>query len=438
MTDRADDSPAWHDRRAGVPPVWARYTDLVVERGIGSWVETIEGERYLDYTCGIGVTNTGHAHPRVAAAIAEQAGKIIHAQQNILYHKPGLELHERLPRTFPGLSEGESAGLFLSNSGAEAIEASVKLAKYATRRPAIIAFRGGFHGRTHGAMALTSSGVKYRGHFEPLLGGVHFAPYPYALRNPTGRDADAAVAYSLAGIDELFATVIYPDDVAAFLVEPILGEGGYVVPPDGFLPALREIADRHGILLIADEVQSGMGRTGRMWATDWYDARPDILVMAKGIASGMPLSGIMARRELLDRLGPGAHGGTYGGNAVACAAAVATLDVIESEGLLANATRQGERLLAGIREATEGRSCVAEVRGRGLMIGIEFAQGAELAPRPDLAKALLHEAFDRKLLLLTCGTYGQVVRVIPPLVTTAAEVETAIGIIGESLAAIGA
>jgi len=438
MTELADDSAAWLERRAGVPPVWARYTDLIVERGIGSWIETIDGERYLDYTCGIGVTNTGHAHPRVAAAIAEQAGKMIHAQQNILYHKPGLELHERLPRTFPGLRDGESAGLFLSNSGAEAIEASVKLAKYATRRPAIIAFRGGFHGRTHGAMALTSSGVKYRGHFEPLLGGVHFAPYPYVLRNPTGRDADAAVAYSLAGIEEIFATLIYPDDVAAFLVEPILGEGGYVVPPDGFLPALREIADRHGILIIADEVQSGMGRTGRMWATDWTDARPDIVVVAKGIASGMPLSGIMARRELLDTFGPGAHGGTYGGNAVACAAAVATLDVIESEGLLANATRQGERLMAGIRTAAEGRSCVAEVRGRGLMIGIEFAQGAELAPRPDLAKALLHEAFDRKLLLLTCGIYGQVVRVIPPLVTTDDEVDLALGVIGESLAAIGA
>jgi 4-aminobutyrate aminotransferase len=436
--ERPDEVAAWLARRDGVPPVWARYTDLVVERGIGSWVETIEEERYLDYTCGIGVTNTGHAHPRVAAAIAEQAAKIIHAQQNILYHKPGLELHERLPRTFPGLRDGETAGLFLSNSGAEAIEASVKLAKYATRRPGIIAFRGGFHGRTHGAMALTSSGVKYRGHFEPLLGGVHFAPYPYVLRNPTGRDDDAAIAYSLAGIEELFATVIYPDDVAAFLVEPILGEGGYVLPPDGFLPALRELADRHGILLIADEVQTGMGRTGRMWASDWYDARPDILVMAKGIASGMPLSGIMARRELLERFAPGAHGGTYGGNAVACAAAVATLDVIESEGLLANATRQGERLLAGLRQAAEGHSCIAEVRGRGLMIGIEFAQGPDLTARPDLAKGVLHEAFDRKLLLLTCGTYGQVVRVIPPLVTTDVEVDTAIGVISESLAAVGA
>lgn len=439
MTDeRADDSAAWLARRAGVAPVWARYTDLVVERGIGSWVETIDGERYLDYTCGIGVTNTGHAHPRVAAAIAEQAGKIIHAQQNILYHKPGLELHERLPRTFPGLRDGEEAGLFLSNSGAEAIEASVKLAKYATRRPGIIAFRGGFHGRTHGTMALTSSAIKNRGHFEPLLGGVHFAPFPYVLRNPTGRDADAAVAYSLAGIEELFATLIFPDDVAAFLVEPILGEGGYVVPPDSFLPALRELADRHGILLIADEVQSGMGRTGRMWASDWVESRPDIVVMAKGIASGMPLSGIMARRELLDRFAPGSHGGTYGGNAVACAAAVATLDIIESEGLLANAARQGERLISGIRAAADGHTCVAEVRGRGLMIGIEFAQGPELTPRPDLAKALLHEAFEHHLLLLTCGTYGQVVRIIPPLVTTDAEVDTAVGFIRDGLEAIGA
>ncbi len=432
------DHERWLARRSGVPQVWTRYTDLVVERGEGSWIETIHGDRYLDYTCGIGVTNTGHAHPRVAAAIAEQAAKIIHAQQNILYHQPGLELHDRLPRTFPGQRPGESAGLFLSNSGAEAIEAAVKLAKYATRRPAMIAFRGGFHGRTHGAMALTSSGVKYRGHFEPLLGGVHFAPYPYALRNPTGPSQEAALAYSLAGLEELFATVIYPDDVAGILVEPILGEGGYVVPSDGFLPALRQIADRHGILLIADEVQSGMGRTGRMWATDWYDARPDIVVMAKGIASGMPLSGIMARSDLLDRWGPGAHGGTYGGNAVACAAAVATLDVIEDEGLLANAARQGDRLLEGIRRVTAGRPTVAEVRGRGLMIGIEFADPDSLDPRPDLAKALLQQAFERKVLLLTCGTYGQVVRIIPPLVTTDAEVDLAVDAIDRSLTAIGA
>ncbi|MGH2457056.1 MAG: aspartate aminotransferase family protein, partial [Candidatus Limnocylindria bacterium] len=391
----------WLARRDRVPSVWTRYTDLVVERGEGSWIETIDGDRYLDYTCGIGVTNTGHAHPRVVAAIAEQAARIIHAQQNILYHKPGLELHERLPRTMPGLADGEEAALFLSNSGAEAIEAAVKLAKYATRRPGIIAFRGGFHGRTHGAMALTSSGVKYRGHYEPLLGGVHFAPYPYVLRNPTGHSEEAAVAFSLASVEELFATLIYPDDVAAFVVEPVLGEGGYVVPPDGFLPALRELADRHGILLIADEVQTGFGRTGRMWATDWYDARPDVVVMAKGIASGLPLSGIMARRELLERFGPGAHGGTYGGNAVACAAALATLDVIAAEGLLENARRQGDRLLSGIRRAAAGHAGMAEVRGRGLMVGIELADPESLAPRPDLARRLLEAAHQRRLLLLS-------------------------------------
>jgi len=432
------DAGAWLDRRDAVPAVWARYTDLVVERGFGSWIETVTGERYLDYTCGIGVTNTGHAHPRVAAAIAEQAGRIIHAQQNILYHKPGLLLHQRLPARFPGLAPGERAALFLSNSGAEAVEAAVKLAKAATRRPAVVAFRGGFHGRTHGAMALTTSGVKYRGHFEPLLGGVHHVPYPYPLRNPTGRDPEAALDFTMAALEELFATTIYPDDVAALLVEPILGEGGYVVPSDRFLPALRELADRHGILLVADEVQSGYGRTGRFFATEWTDAVPDIVVMAKGIASGMPLSGILARGDLIDSFAPGAHGGTYGGNAVACAAALATLDVIEDEGLLANAERQGRRLLDGLRALAEGHGCVAEVRGRGLMIGIELADPGTLAPRPDLAKGLLHEAFDRKLLLLSCGTWSQVVRVIPPLVTTDDEVELALRVMGESLDAIGA
>jgi len=320
----------------------------------------------------------------------------------------------------------------------EAVEAAVKLAKAATRRPAVIAFRGGFHGRTHGTMALTSSSVKYRGHFEPLLGGIHHVPYPYPLRNPSGPEPDAALSFTLAQIEELFATLVYPDDVAAFLVEPVLGEGGYVVPPDGFLPALRDIADRHGILLIVDEVQSGYGRTGRFFATEWTDTTPDIVVMAKGIASGMPLSGILARGSLLESFAPGAHGGTYGGNAVACAAALATLEVIDDEGLVANAERQGARLLDELRRVVAGHSCVAEVRGRGLMIALELAEPGTLAPRPDLAKGLLHEAFDRHLLLLTCGVWSQVVRIIPPLVTTDEEVDLAVAAIGESLDAIGA
>jgi 4-aminobutyrate aminotransferase len=440
LTAQPPSSAATHAERLlslrdGVAPVWARYTDLVVERGEGSWLTTIDGQRYLDYTSGIGVTNTGHSHPRVVAAIADQAAKVIHAQQNIVYHQPGLELHDRLPRFFPAPADPAAPiGLFLSNSGAEAIEAAVKLAKTATRRPLIVAFRGGFHGRTHGTMALTSSSTKMRGHYEPLLGGVHFVPYPDPLRLGAG-SAAAALERTMTALDELFATLCFPDDVAAFLVEPILGEGGYVVPDDGFLPALRALADQHGILLISDEVQTGYGRTGRFFASEWSGARPDIVVMAKGIASGLPMSGIMARRSLLEKFAPGTHGGTYGGNAVASAAALATLDVIEDEGLVANAERMGARLLAGLTAAAAGKSNVAQVRGRGLMVAIEFAESGTLKPRPDLAKQLLHDALDRHLLLLSCGTYGQAVRFIPPLVTTEAEIDQAVSIIAESLPA---
>ena len=435
MDQHATDVLTPPDLRAGVAPVWARYTDLVIERGSGSWLEAENGTRYLDYTSGIGVTNTGHAHPRIVSAVAEQAARGLHLQQNIVYHRPGLELHRRLPERFPNPKPDVEYGLFLSNSGAEAVEAAVKLAKYTTRRPAVVAFRGGFHGRTHGAMALTSSGIKYRAHYEPLMGGVHFVPFPYPLRLG---GADAALATTMAAIEDLFATLIAPDDVAAFVVEPILGEGGYVIPADGFLSALREVADRHGILLVVDEVQTGFGRTGRFFATEWTDATPDVVVMAKGIASGMPLSGILASRELLDRWGPGAHGGTYGGNAVSCAAALATLDVIGDEALVERAGRLGERLLDGLRTVAAGHRSVAEVRGRGMMLAIEFADGADLAPRPDLAKSLLAAAMARNVLLLSCGSHGQAVRVIPPLVTTEDEVDMAVEAIGESLQAIGA
>jgi 4-aminobutyrate aminotransferase len=428
----ADPAEVWEARLSGVPQLWARYTNLLIDRGEGSWLIDAGGERYLDYTSGIAVTNTGHAHPRIAAAVAEQATKAFHLQQNIVYHKPGLELHERLPRYFPG-DVGEPIGLFLSNSGAEAIEASVKLAKIATRRPLVIAFRGGFHGRTHAAMSLTTSSVKYRGHYEPLQGGIHHVPFPDPLRYGGG---EAALAQTMSAIEELFATTCYPDDVAAFILEPILGEGGYVIPPDTFLPALRELADRHGILIITDEIQTGYGRTGKFFASEWTGTVPDIVVMAKGIASGLPLSGIMARRSLIDKWPPSSHGGTYGGNVVSCAAALATLDVIEDEGLVANAEREGGRLLDSLRRMTAGNPEVAEVRGRGLMVAIDFADPGTKSPRPDLAKALLHEAFDRKLLLLTCGTYGNVVRIIPPLITTDEEVDHALGVIKESLAAL--
>jgi len=424
--------------RSVVPAVWSRYTDLIIERGQGSWLTTTDGQRYLDYSSGIGVTNTGHAHPRVAAAIAEQASRLIHGQQNIVYHEAGLRLHARLAETFPGGDHG----VFLANSGAEAVEAAVKLARVATGRPVILAFRGGFHGRTAQTMALTSSRVTIRGDFEPLPGSVYHAAYPDCYRAAVG--AHDPVDCSCDWEEQLelqFAQLVRPDKVAAILIEPVIGEGGYLVPPPGFLPRLREIATANRMLLIADEVQTGFGRTGRFWAQEHWDVQADITVMAKGIASGLPLSGIAARREILAAWAPGAHGGTYGGNVVACAAALATLDVIADEGLVANAEARGHQLLDGLHQVSSGHPGVGQVRGLGCMLALELVKpgvGDGRTPDPDLAKRILAEALKRKLILLSAGSFGQVVRIIPPLVTTPDEVDQAVRIIGDSLVAAGA
>jgi 4-aminobutyrate aminotransferase len=425
--------------RSVVPAVWSRVTNLVVDRGEGSWLITTDGERYLDYSSGIGVTNTGHAHPRVVAAIQAQAAKLLHGQQNIVFHEPGLRLYDRLMRLLPG----DGWGAFLSNSGAEAIEAAVKLARVATGRPVILAFRGGFHGRTAQTMALTSAKDVYRAAFEPLPGSVYHTPFPYCYRasgGPHAPDADCSCDWE-AELDLLFHQFVYPDRVAAVVVEPVLGEGGYVVPPPGFLPRLREITRRHGILLVADEIQTGFGRTGEMFAVQHTSTEPDILVVAKGIASGLPLSGLIAKRALLDKLPPGTHGGTYGGNVVACAAANATLDVIEDEGLVANSRERGAQLLAGLRKVAAGHPSVGDVRGLGCMLALEFVKPGEgdgRVPDPDLTKRVQAEALKRKLIVLTAGTYVNVVRIIPPLVTTAAEVDTALAILADSLDAAGA
>jgi 4-aminobutyrate aminotransferase len=421
--------------RSVVPAVWARYTDLIIERGEGSWLTATDGRRFLDYTSGIGVTNTGHAHPRVAAAVAEQASRLLHGQQNIVHHEAGLRLHDRLARLLPG----DGWGAFLANSGAEAIEAAVKLARVATGRPAIVAFRGGFHGRTAQAMALTTSRVTVRGDFEPLPGSVYHADYPYCYRAVGGpHPVDACTCDWERRLDDLFAQVVDPQRVAAFVIEPVIGEGGYIVPPSGFLPRLREIATRHGILLVADEVQTGFGRTGRFFAVEHWGVTPDIVVMAKGIASGLPLSGILAPRELLARWAPGTHGGTYGGNVVCCAAANATLDVIEDERLVEAAAARGAQLLEGVRGAAAGIAAVGDVRGLGCMVGIELVDAAGSDPRtpaPALAKRVLAECLERGLLVLSAGSWGQVVRVIPPLVTTPEEVDHAVGILREALVA---
>jgi 4-aminobutyrate aminotransferase len=422
-----------------VPAVWSRITNLAVERGEGSWLITRDGDRYLDYSSGIGVVNTGHAHPRVVAAVQEQAAKLLHGQQNIVFHEPGLRLYERLASLLPG----GPWGAFLSNSGAEAVEAAVKLARVATGRPVIIAFRGGFHGRTAQAMALTTAKDVYRAAFEPLPGSVYHTPFPYCYRAAAGAhppDGSCTCDWETQ-LDLLFHQVIYPERVAAVIVEPVLGEGGYVVPPPEFLPRLREITRQHRILLVADEVQTGFGRTGELFAVNHWDVEPDILVMAKGIASGLPLSGLIARREILDAWKPGTHGGTYGGNVVSCAAALATLDVIDEERLVENARERGAQFLAGLRSLGARHPSVGDVRGLGLMLALEFVkpdEGDGRVPNPELTKRVLAEALARKLIVLSAGSYANVVRIIPPLVTTADEVDHALAILGDALNAAGA
>ncbi|MEO8207566.1 MAG: aspartate aminotransferase family protein [Chloroflexota bacterium] len=439
MTARSagDPRPPFPDH-SFVPPVWGRITNIEVDRGTGSWLITPDGERYLDYSSGIGVTNTGHAHPRVVAAVQAQAARLLHGQQNIVYHEAGLRLYERLST----LMSGGPWGAFLSNSGAEAVEAAVKLARVATGRPVIISFRGGFHGRTAQTMALTTAKDVYRAAFEPLPGSVYHTKFPYCYRAAGGShapDANCTCDWE-AELDLLFHQVIYPSRVAAIIVEPVLGEGGYVVPAPTFLPRLREITRQHGILLIADEVQTGFGRTGELFAVQHWDVEPDILVMAKGIASGLPLSGILARREILETFPPGAHGGTYGGNVVACAAALATLDVIEDEDLVANARARGAQLVGGLRELQADHPAMGDVRGLGCMVAVEFVRPTAVdrrSPDPDLAKRVIAEALERKLIVLSAGSYGNVTRIIPPLVTTADEVESALSILEASLVAAG-
>jgi 4-aminobutyrate aminotransferase len=420
-----------------VPAVWSRITNIEVDRGEGSWLIARDGTRYLDYSSGIGVTNTGHAHPKVAAAIAEQAAKLIHGQQNIVYHEPGLRLYERLQHLLPG----GPWQAFLSNSGAEAVEAAVKLARVATGRPVIIGFRGGFHGRTAQTMALTTAKDVYRAAFEPLPGSVYHTPFPYCYRAAGGPHDPADCTCDWEDqLDLLFHQMVDPAKVAAIIVEPVLGEGGYVPSPPSFLPRLREITRRHGILLVVDEVQTGFGRTGEMFAVNHWNVEPDILVMAKGIASGLPLSGILARTEVMERWKPGTHGGTYGGNVVSCAAANATLDVIAEEDLVANARARGAQLAGGLRELQADHPAIGDVRGLGCMVAMEFVrpgQGDGRVPDADLTKGVIAAALDRALIVLSAGSYGNVTRIIPPLVTTPDEVDRALAILDDSLTAAG-
>jgi len=413
-----------------ISPVWSRSADVFAERGEGIYLYTTDGRRLMDFTSGIGVTNTGHSHPRVVAAIQEQAAKIIHAQANIVYHQPMIRLTEELRAIVPDKLDS----FFFSNSGAEAVEAAVKLARAASGKPNIIVFQGSFHGRTHATMAMTTSKTIYRAGYQPLVPGIFVAPFPYSYYY--GWDDETTVEFCLREFKRLLKSQTAPSETAAVVIEPVLGEGGYVPPPPTFLPRLRQLCDEYGLLLVADEVQSGFGRTGRWFAIEHTQTVPDIMIMAKGMASGMPLSGIAAPREMMEKWTPGSHGGTYGGNAVACAAAVATIEVMRDEQLIDNAAAMGQVLMSGLRRLQEEYPAIGDVRGRGLMVASEFSR-PDGQPWPEMAGAVAKAAYERDLMLLTCGTFGNVIRWIPPLVVDQAQIQEALVIFADALAVGG-
>jgi 4-aminobutyrate aminotransferase len=415
-----------HSSLRRISPVWNRSAEVFVDRAEGVYLYTTDGRRYLDFTTGIGVTNTGHCHPRVVAAIQEQAARLIHGQANIVIHEPMIRLTEELSQILPPTLDT----YFFSNSGAEAVEGAVKLARASTGKTNIIVFQGSFHGRTHATMAMTTSKTIYRAGFQPLVPGIFVAPYPYAYYY--GWDEESTVEFSIRELKRLLKSQTAPEETAAIVVEPVLGEGGYVVPPKTFLPGLRQICDQHGILLIVDEVQSGFGRTGRWFAMDHSGVIPDIVIMAKGMASGMPLSGLAASRELMEKWTPGSHGGTYGGNAVACAAAIATIQVMREEGLIQNAAEMGQVLKAGLGQLQEEFPEIGDVRGLGLMVATEFSR-PDGQTWPERASGVAQAAYRSGLMLLTCGTDGNVIRWIPPLIVDQAQIQEALDIFAEAL-----
>lgn len=408
-------------------PVWTHLTGLQPERAEGIYFYDSEGQRYTDFTSGIGVTNTGHCHPQVVQAIREQAGQMIFGQMNIVIPPTTLRLAERLDQHTPARIDR----FFFSNSGAEAVEAAVKLARQATGKRNIVVFQGSFHGRTHQAMAMTTSKPVYRHDYQPLPGAIFVAPFPYSYRYGWGDEQ--TTEFCLRELDLLLHSQTAPDETAAFVIEPILGEGGYVPAPAPFLQALRALATEHDILLIVDEVQSGFGRTGRFFCYEHAAVEPDIIIMAKGLGSGLPISAIGAPQALMAKWAPGTHGGTYGGGSViASAAALATIQVIEEEDLTGNAARMGGRLMEGLRELQAEYAQIGDVRGRGLMVATELT-AADGQPDATATTRVQQACLERNLLLLSCGSYKNVIRWIPPLIVTAEQIDEALAIFNDAL-----
>lgn len=408
-----------------VSPSYTRAYPLVVARGSGAVIQDVDGNLFLDCTAGIAVTATGHCHPEVVAAIQDQASRLIHMSGTDFYYQPQIDLAQRLAELAPGPS---AKRVFFTNSGAEALEAALKLARWHTGRSRIIAFMGAFHGRTYGAMSLSGSKLVHRRGFSPLVPDIHHVPYPRGC----DRCRDASVCECVRQIEEtLLKRVAPPDEVAAIFVEPIQGEGGYHVPPPGFLPALRELCDRHGFLLVADEVQTGMGRTGKLFACEQWGVEPDILCLAKGIASGMPLGAMVAKESVMD-WPSGSHASTFGGNPVSCRAALATLDLLQS-GYTTNAADRGEQLRRGLVELRQRHSLIGDVRGLGLMTAMDVVRDSNPhSLQPVWRDDIIQAAFEQGLLLLGCGEGA--IRFCPPLCISADQIDTTLAILDRVLA----
>jgi 4-aminobutyrate aminotransferase len=411
-----------------VSPSYTRVYPLVCERGSGAVIQDVDGNLFLDFTAGIAVTSTGHCHPHVTAAITDQAQKLLHMSGTDFYYQPQIDLAQRLAESGPGSSRKR---VFFTNSGAEALEAALKLARWHTGRSRAIAFYGAFHGRTYGAMSLSGSKLVHRRGFAPLVPDIHHVPYPRGCQGCVSSGECECVRQIE---DTVLRRIAPPDEVAAIFVEPIQGEGGYYVPPAGFLPALRALCDRHGFLLVADEVQSGMGRTGKLYAVEHWDVEPDIICLAKGIASGMPLGAIVSREEVMD-WPPGSHASTFGGNPVSCRAALATLDLLES-GYITNAAERGWQLKQGLQRLQQRHPAIREVRGLGLMVAMDLANERDNSPAPALRDEVVQSAFRHGLLLLGCGESA--VRFCPPLCITSDQVETALNVVDAVLSELRA
>jgi 4-aminobutyrate aminotransferase len=408
-----------HPSPSHLSDVWFSVTDLEVASGRGCWITTTDGSEYLDFTAGIAVASTGHSHPKVTAAIAAQAQRFIHAQVNCYRH----DLLEPLADRLADITPASIDTFFYANSGAEITEAAVKLAKQTTSRPHVIVFSGSFHGRTHLTMAMTTSKAGYRAGHAPVPPGIFVAPFP----DPLAEDEDAEVDRALAGFDHLLASQTAPGETAAIIIEPVLGEGGYVPAPARFLQGLAERCTQHGMLFIADEVQTGFGRTGEMFAVTHAGIEPDVLCMAKGIASGFPFSALGARAEIMARWPKGSHGGTYGGNPIGCAAALASIEVMSETGFLGNVKERGAQLTTGLAKMAASDARIVQVRGPGLMIATEFANAT-------VVDAVRRHCLEHgKLILMNAGTYGTVLRWMPPLVVDAEEISLALDIFGDAL-----